>query len=80
MFKNKNQIEDKYYIFGYGSLMEKESRSRTTPNVKYIHPIKLKGYKRSWSFQNVKKGEGYSTTFLGCEKDENVGYTNLAFS
>lgn len=39
----------KKIIFGYGSLMVKDSRSRTTPNDAAIFPAKLIGFERSWS-------------------------------
>lgn len=54
----------KNYIFGYGSLMEKESRLRTTPNAINIYPVKIYSYVRGW----WAKGSsiGLSTTFLGC--------------
>lgn len=69
----------KKFIFGYGSLMEKESRSRTTPNVTAIFPAKLNGFERSWSLQNVSEIGEYSTTFLGCEKKDNAEMNGILY-
>lgn len=52
------------YILGYGSLIESESRLRTTPNAIDVFPIWVKGFKRGW-FARIEV-PGYSTTFLGC--------------
>lgn len=58
----------KNYIFGYGSLIEKESRLRTTPKVKVVFPVKVNGFKRGWFARTGV--EGLSTTFLGCVEDD----------
>lgn len=51
------------YIVGYGSLMEKASKERSTPNAGPNHPVIVKGYQREW---NTKGGDtGFSTTYLG---------------
>lgn len=51
------------YIIGYGSLMQDESRKRTTPQSGPAHPVEVVGYRRGW----FAKGDpqGFSTTFLG---------------
>lgn len=59
----------KEYIFGYGSLIEKESRLRTTPNAATVYPLRVHGFKRGWFGRTGVPG--LSTTFLGCVKDEN---------
>lgn len=38
----------KYYIFGYGSLLDTASRTRTTPTAVDAYPAVLSGYKRGW--------------------------------
>lgn len=63
----------KDYIFGYGSLIEKESRLRTTPKAKVVFPVKVNGFKRGWFARTGV--EGLSTTFLGCVEDDNC-HTN----
>lgn len=61
------------YIFGYGSLIEQESRMRTTPSAKIALPVRVRGVKRGWFAQG--SNIGFSTTFLGCILEENF-YTN----
>lgn len=51
------------YIIGYGSLMQDESRKRTTPNNNIAYPIRVNGYQRGWFTKG--SGIGFSTTFLG---------------
>ena len=63
----------KNYIFGYGSLIEKESRLRTTPKAKSVYPVRINGFQRGWFARTGVSG--LSTTFLGCIEDEN-SYTN----
>ena len=51
------------YIIGYGSLMQNESRQRTTPNANISYPVQVNGYQRGWFTKG--SGVGFSTTFLG---------------
>ena len=55
------------YIIGYGSLMQDESRKRTSPQAGPAHPVEVSGYRRGW----FAKGDplGFSTTFLGALPD-----------
>lgn len=57
----------KNYILGYGSLIEEESRLRTTPKSKVAFPVKVKGFKRGWFARTGT--HGLSTTFLGVVYD-----------
>lgn len=50
----------KNYIIGYGSLMEKESRTRTNPTAYIAKPILIKGFERTWGHN----GGNYKITFL----------------
>lgn len=51
------------YIVGYGSLMQDESRKRTSPQAGPAHPVEVTGYRRGW----FARGDplGFSTTYLG---------------
>jgi hypothetical protein len=51
------------YIIGYGSLMQDESRKRTSPQAGPARPVQVSGYRRGW----FAKGDplGFSTTYLG---------------
>lgn len=51
------------YIIGYGSLMQDESRKRTSPLAGPAHPVEVSGFRRGWFARGGPVG--YSTTFLG---------------
>src|SRR5262245_59447259 len=55
------------YIVGYGSLMQDESRKRTSPQAGPAHPVEVAGYRRGW----FARGDsvGFSTTYLGVAAD-----------
>jgi hypothetical protein len=51
------------YVVGYGSLMEKASKNRTSPQSGANIPVLIKGFARVW---NTRGNEiGFSTTYLG---------------
>lgn len=51
------------YLFGYGSLVESQSRAMTWPSAIYAAPALVKGIKRGWFDQTG--GPSLSTTYLG---------------
>jgi hypothetical protein len=55
------------YVVGYGSLMQDESRKRTSPLAGPAHPVEVKGYRRGW----FARGDsvGFSATYLGVASD-----------
>jgi hypothetical protein len=55
------------YIVGYGSLMQDESRKRTSPNAGPARPVEVKGYRRGWFARG--RGPGFGTTYLGVVAD-----------
>src|SRR3954452_21876728 len=55
------------YIFGYGSLIEDESRRRTTPSAVDAWPARVKGIRRGWWARGAKSG--LTTTYLGAIAD-----------
>jgi hypothetical protein len=55
------------YIIGYGSLMQEESRKRTSPRAGPAHPVEIKGYRRGWFAR--PETVSFSTTFLGVRPD-----------
>ncbi len=57
----------KNYIIGYGSLMEKESRTRTNKSAFVVKPILIKNFERTWG----QNGGMYKITFLTIVKKEN---------
>jgi hypothetical protein len=52
------------YIFGYGSLIEKESRTRTNPEAVEARPARVNGYQRGW-FHQFANNVGSTCTYLG---------------
>ncbi len=58
----------KHFIFGYGSLINKVSRERSSPSAFQAVPVKIKNYTRGWFGRTGVKG--LSTTYLGCLKND----------
>lgn len=52
------------YVFGYGSLLERASRTRTNPDAIGAWPARVKDFKRGW-FHQFKNFVGNTCTFLG---------------
>jgi cation transport regulator ChaC len=52
------------YVFGYGSLIEKESRTRTNPEAVDARPARVTGYQRGW-FHQFANNVGSTCTYLG---------------
>ena len=55
------------FIFGYGSLIEDESRQRTTPSARDAWPAKVRGIRRGWWARGA--ASGLTTTYLGAIAD-----------
>jgi cation transport regulator ChaC len=55
------------FIFGYGSLVEDESRQRTTPSAVNAWPARVKGIRRGWWARGA--ASGLTTTYLGAIDD-----------
>ena len=65
------------FIFGYGSLVETESRTRTVPAAKDASPVNVKGIHRGWFDQTP--GNSLSTTFLGAVSDPKFECNGVIF-
>jgi hypothetical protein len=57
------------YVFGYGSLLERASRTRTNPEAVGAWPARVTGYQRGW-FHQFADNVGSSCTYLGAEQSE----------
>lgn len=55
------------FIFGYGSLIEDESRQRTTPSARDAWPATVSGVRRGWWARGAESG--LTTTYLGAIAD-----------
>ena len=62
----KVRDEAPIYIFGYGSLVEDESRRRTTPAARDAWPVRVQGVGRGWW---ARDDSGLTTTYLGAIDD-----------
>lgn len=47
------------YVIGYGSLMNKDSRTITVPDAKYAAPVLVSGFERLWASRGTKSGATY---------------------
>jgi len=56
------------YIIGYGSLMQDESRKRTSPQAGPAYPVEIEGYRRGWFARGAGVGPG--ATYLGVWPDQ----------
>src|SRR5262245_2174913 len=52
------------YVFGYGSLLERASRTRTNPDAVGAWPARVTGYSRGW-YHQFADHVGSTCTFLG---------------
>jgi len=64
-------------VLGYGSLMEDDSRKRTSPDAGPAHPVELSGFRRGW----FERGDstGFSTTYLGVRPDAGSRINAVAY-
>ena len=69
--------DTKQFIFGYGSLVESQSRARTSPTALYAAPANVVGVQRGW-FDQVG-GVSLSTTYLGAVADPNSSCNGVIF-
>lgn len=67
-----------HYIFGYGSLIEMESRVWTCPTAKYAYPAVLRGFRRGWNDRGTRPG--FNTTFLGVERKADALCNGVIFA
>lgn len=65
------------YIFGYGSLVEDESRTHTTPDAVNAFPARVKGLRRGWFDRGG--ASGLTTTFLGAVADPNASCNGVIY-
>jgi ChaC-like protein len=57
------------YVFGYGSLLERASRTRTNPDAVGAWPARVTGYSRGW-YHQIAHYVGSTCTFLGAVEDK----------
>jgi hypothetical protein len=65
------------YIFGYGSLMQRESRRGTCARAEFASPVIVKGVARGWFDQTG--GVSWNPTYLGGALDEDAVCNGVIF-
>jgi gamma-glutamylcyclotransferase (GGCT)/AIG2-like uncharacterized protein YtfP len=66
------------YIFGYGSLIEQASRTRTTPAAMYVLPAWVPGFARGWW---ARTGTiGFTTTFVGAIEEKSSTVNGVVYA
>lgn len=65
------------YLVAYGSLMDKQSNSRTYSLAQENFPVWVRGYKRSWAVHGALPG--YNSTFLSVIHDPNASFNGLLY-
>ena len=65
------------YIFGYGSLIERESRMATWPSAQFASPVIVKGVARGWFDQTDVPS--WSPTYLGGIAEANAETNGVIF-
>lgn len=70
-------------IFGYGSLLNKQSLLRTSPDAAEIEPAYIKGFKRSFNVSTAMrdgplKGQPYCA--LGIEESSDTNVNGVVFT
>lgn len=65
------------YIFGYGSLIEDESRQRTIPSARDAYPAMVEGIRRGWFARGATSG--LATTYAGALDDPEARANGVVF-
>ncbi len=66
------------YVFGYGSLLERASRTRTNPDAIGAWPARVTGYQRGW-FHQFADSVGSTCTYLGAVKATNKSINGVIY-
>ena len=66
------------YVFGYGSLIERESRTRTNSEAVYAYPAIVTGISRGWYHRPTAR-IGFTTTVLGAKCGKNACCNGVIF-
>ncbi len=65
------------YIIGYGSLMQDDSRKRSSPTADSAYPVEVYGFRRGWFAKGGS--EGFDTTYLGAVPDRDSKFNAVIF-
>jgi hypothetical protein len=68
------------YIFGYGSLVQRESRTSTVASAVYASPVVVTGIRRGWFDQfGAAESSTWSPTYLGAVADASATCNGVMF-
>jgi hypothetical protein len=67
------------YVFGYGSLIERASRTRTNPDAFAAWPARVTGYERGW-FHQFANNVGSTCTYLGAVANPGATINGVIYS
>jgi len=65
------------YVIGYGSLIDEQSKKRTDPSAQENLPVRVNGYKRSWSVHGNLPG--FNATFLSVYEDSKSAFNGVIY-
>lgn len=68
-----------HYIVGYGSLINAESKNRTYPETGLNIPVKVSGFRRTWTARGYSNAS-LSTTYLGVEINKDSYLNGVIFT
>ncbi|HTX75053.1 MAG TPA: gamma-glutamylcyclotransferase family protein [Terracidiphilus sp.] len=66
------------FIFGYGSLLERASRTRTNPEAIGAWPARVTGYRRGW-FHQFAGNVGSTCTYLGAVAEQGATINGVIY-
>jgi hypothetical protein len=66
------------YVFGYGSLLERASRTRTNPDAVGAWLARVQGFRRGW-FHQFADNVGSTCTYLGAVKAEDTTINGVIY-
>jgi cation transport regulator ChaC len=67
------------YVFGYGSLIERESRTRTNSDAIAAWPARVAGYERGW-YHQFANNVGSTCTYLGAVEDPTATVNGVIYA
>lgn len=72
-------IAPRHFIFGYGSLIETESRLRDAPKAKVAFPAVAHGFQRGWCARMPETLASISPTYLGCFPKDDASINGVIY-
>ncbi len=74
-----DQTQRPIYVFGYGSLIERASRTATSPQAQVAFPVLVTGVRRGW-FDQIAGARGLTPTYLGAVQDGSARTNGVVYA